>query len=136
MSDHLPENSKHQWELSLRAKGTEDAQLLITVAALGMCQALAAGSLSPAFACQRLFGPALMTRLEQMNACQELRRASHLATELEDVADLIPNNLGSAIADVENELRKALASLSAKEPVGEKWLVREAIAASDAKASN
>ena len=113
----------------LRAKGSDDAQLLITLAALGMCNALAAGTLSPEYACQRLFGPALLTRLEQMNACQELRHAIHMATELEDVSDLIPDKLSGAISDVENGLRKALTKLAAKPPAGEKWLVWEAIRA-------
>lgn len=124
MNEHLPDDSDPQMELSLRAKGPDDAQLLITVASLGMCRALVAGTLSPDYACQRLFGPALLTRLNQMNACQELRHAIHMATELEDVANLIPDRLASAIADVENELLKALATLSMKKSAGEKWLVR------------
>lgn len=124
MNEHLPENSDPQMELSLRAKGTDDAQLLITIASLGMCQALATGTLSPDYACQRLFGPALLTRLNQMNACQDLRHAIHMATELEDVANLIPDKLASAISDVEDELLKALTTLSTKRPAGEKWLVR------------
>jgi hypothetical protein len=124
MNEHLPEDSDPQMELSLRAKGPDDAQLLITITSLGMCRALAAGTLGPDYACQRLFGPALLTRLNQMNACQELRHAIHMATELEDVANLIPDKLASAIADVENELLKALETLSMKKPDGEKWLVR------------
>ncbi|WNG53427.1 DUF3969 family protein [Archangium gephyra] len=124
MNEHLPENSDPQMELSLRARGGDDAQLLVTIASLGMCQALAAGTLSPDYACRRLFGPALLTRLNQMNACQELRHAIHMATELEDVANLIPDKLASAISDVEDELLKALARLSTKRPAGEKWLVR------------
>jgi hypothetical protein len=124
MNEHLPENSDPQMELSLRAKGADDAQLLITIASLGMCRALATGTLSPDYACQRLFGPALLTRLNQMNACQELRHAIHMATELEDVANLIPDNLASAISDVEDELLKALTKLATKRPAGDKWLVR------------
>jgi hypothetical protein len=124
MNEHLPENSDPQMELALQAKGADDAQLLITIASLGMCQALATGTLSPDYACQRLFGPALLTRLNQMNACQELRHAIHMATELEDVANLIPDKLTSAISDVEDELLKVLTTLSTKRPAGEKWLVR------------
>ena len=45
MNEHLPEDSEPQLELSLRAKGLDDAQLLITVVSLGMCRALAAGTL-------------------------------------------------------------------------------------------
>jgi hypothetical protein len=47
-----------------------------------------------------------------------------MATELEDVADLIPDKLASAIADVEAELLKALADLAPSDLAGEKWLVR------------
>jgi hypothetical protein len=124
MTEHLPENSDPQMELSLRARGADDAQLLLTVASLGMCQALATGALSPDYACQRLFGPALLTRLDQMKACPSLRHAIHMATELEDVANLIPDKLASAIADIEAELMKALTTLVANKPAGEKWLVR------------
>jgi len=124
MNEHLPENSDPQMELSLRARGPDDAQLLITVASLGMCRALAAGALSPDDACQRLFGPALLTRLNQMKACPSLRHAIHMATELEDVANLIPDKLASAIADIEAELLKALTTLGANKHDGEKWLVR------------
>ncbi len=47
-----------------------------------------------------------------------------MATELEDGADLIPDKLASAIADVEAELLKALTDLAPADLVGEKWLVR------------
>ncbi|HEX8826469.1 MAG TPA: DUF3969 family protein [Archangium sp.] len=99
-------------------------QRLVAVTALGMCRALATGAISPDTACHRLFGPALLTRLNQMNACPSLRHAIHMATELEDVADLIPDKLASAIADVEAELLKALTDLAPAGLAGEKWLVR------------
>jgi len=101
-------------------RGGDEVQRLVAVTALGMCRALATGAISPDTACHRLFGPALLTRLNQMNACQELRHAIHMATELEDVANLIPDNLASAISDVEDELLKALTTLSTKRPAGDK----------------
>jgi hypothetical protein len=121
---HLPDGSDSQEILWLRAKGEDEAQRLVAVTALGMCRALATGAISPDTACHRLFGPALLTRLNQMNACPSLRHAIHMATELEDVADLIPDKLASAIADVEAELLKALTALAPADLVGEKWLVR------------
>ena len=124
MNEDLPEDSAPSLELSLRAKGREEAQWLIAVTSLGMCQALAAGVLLPEQACRRLFGPALLTRLEQMEASPSLRHALHLATELEDVAHLVPEKLAGAIAEVEAELRKALGTLAAASPEAEKWLVR------------
>ncbi|WP_257454763.1 DUF3969 family protein [Archangium lipolyticum] len=99
-------------------------QRLVAVAALGMCRALATGTISPAYACHRLFGPALLARLDQLGASPGLRHAIHMATELEDVADLIPDKLASAIADVEAELLKALADLAPAGLAGEKWLVK------------
>jgi uncharacterized protein DUF3969 len=110
--------------LWLRAKDGDEVQRLVAVAALGMCRALATGALSPAYACHRLFGPALLARLDQLDTHSALRHAIHMATELEDVADLIPDKLASAIADVEAELLKALADLDPSDLAGEKWLVR------------
>ncbi len=110
--------------LWLRAEGNADAQRLITIAALGMCRALSLGVLSPGYACHRLFGPALLARLDQLDAHPALRHAIQLATELEDVADLIPDKLAKSIAEVEAELLKALTALSPAGLVGEKWLVK------------
>lgn len=90
-----------------------------------MCQAVSVGALSPDQACQRLFGPALLSRLEQMNALPSLRNAIHMATELEDVAALLPDKLSGALADIEAELRAALTVLVRQKPTGSKWLVRD-----------
>ena len=125
MSEHpLPDGSGSQEILWLRAKGGDEVQRLAAVTALGMCRTLATGAISPAAACHRLFGPALLARLDQFDAHPALRHAIHMATELEDVADLIPDKLASAIADVEAELLKALTDLAPSDLAGEKWLVR------------
>jgi hypothetical protein len=110
--------------LWIRAEGNDDAQRLIAIAALGMCRALSLGVLSPDYACHRLFGPALLARLDQLDAHPALRHAIQLATELEDVADLIPDKLAKSIAEVEAELLKALTDLTPVGLAGEKWLVR------------
>lgn len=110
--------------LWLRADGKDDAQRLIALAALGLCRALATGAISPAYACHRFFGPALVARLSQLDAHPALRHAIQLAAELEDVADLIPDKLAESIAAVEAELLKALTELSPTELAGEKWLVK------------
>lgn len=94
------------------------------MAALGVCRALSSGAISPAYACHRLFGPALLARLAQLDAHPALRHATQLATELEDVADLIPDKLAKSIAEVEAELLKALADLAPAGLAGEKWLVK------------
>jgi hypothetical protein len=94
------------------------------MAALGVCRALASGAISPAYACHRLFGPALLARLDQLDTHPALRHAIQLATELEDVADLIPDKLAKSIAEVEAELLKSLTALAPAALVGEKWLVK------------
>ncbi len=121
---HLSDGLGSQEILWLRAKGGDEMQRLVAVAALGMCRALATGTISPAYACHRLFGPALLARLDQVGASPGLRHAIHMATELEDVADLIPDKLASAIAEVEAELLKALTDLAPAGLAGEKLLVR------------
>ena len=110
--------------LRLEAEGSEEAQRLIAVAALGMCRALATGALSPAYACHSLFAPALLMRLEKSDAIPALREAIHLATELEDVARHVPNKLADSISEVEAELLRALKKLAPHDFAGEKWLVK------------
>ncbi|QRN99444.1 DUF3969 family protein [Archangium violaceum] len=122
MSKSPPDEGASRAELWFRAEGREDAQVLIALTALGMCRALSAGAISPAYACHRLFGPALLAELEQMGAHPELRDAIHLATELEDVADIIPDKLSNSIAEVETRLMKVLRVLPSNELAGEKWL--------------
>ncbi len=123
MNESYPGKSDSHGILWLRAEGHDDAQRLIVMAALGMCRALATGALSPAYACHKFFGPALLARLDELGACPALRHAIHLATEFEDVANLIPDKLAGSIAEVETELLKALTTLSPPHPSGEKWLV-------------
>ncbi len=110
--------------LRLQAMGKEEVQLFAAMTALGVCRALSAGAISPDYACHRLFGPALMARLDQLDAHPALRHAIQLATELEDVADIIPDKLAKSIAEVEAELLKALAALAPVGLAGEKWMVR------------
>jgi hypothetical protein len=124
MSEHLPDGFDSQEILWLRAKGADEAQRLVAVTALGLCRALATGAISPAYACHQLFGPALLARLDKLGTRPALRHAIHMATELEDIVDLIPDKLASAIADIEAELLKELATLATNKPAGEKWLVR------------
>jgi hypothetical protein len=124
MSEYRPGSVDPHEVLWLKADGKDDAQRLIAMAALGVCRALASGAISPAYACHRLFGPALLARLDQLDAHPALRHATQLATELEDVADLIPDKLAKSIAEVEAELLKALTELAPAGLAGEKWLVR------------
>lgn len=122
MSEYRPGSVDPHEAFWLRADGKEDAQRLIAIAALGVCRALSTGAISPAYACHRLFGPALLTRLDQLDARPAIRHATQLATELEDVADLIPDKLAKSIAEVEAEFLKALMELCPAGLAGEKWL--------------
>ncbi len=125
MSDRTHGRMSSQETLGLRAEGSEDAQRLIAIAALGMCRALMLGAVSPAYACHRLFGPALLERLEQIGAHPALRDAIHLATELEDVSDLIPDRLSRSIAEIEAALLAVLADMPPGSTAGEKWLIHQ-----------
>ncbi|RKH52569.1 DUF3969 family protein [Corallococcus sp. AB049A] len=108
--------------MTLQASGLEEVQRFVAVTALGMCRALMLGSIAPAGACSRLFGPALLSRLEAMEVPPELRHAIHLATELEDVAQLAPEALSASIAEIEAKLHQVLASLSSPSSDAAKWL--------------
>ncbi|NOK39110.1 DUF3969 family protein [Corallococcus exercitus] len=109
--------------IALQAAGVEESQRFVAVTALGMCRGIALGTLSPAYACSRFLGPALLSRLEAMEVHPELRRAIHLATELEDVARLAPEALTDSLTEIEDKLLKVLADLPPPRPHGEKWLV-------------
>ncbi|NPD21919.1 DUF3969 family protein [Corallococcus exiguus] len=110
--------------MTFHATEPEDVQRLVAITALGMCRALREGAVPPAYACNRLFGPALLTRLEAMEVHPELRHAIHLATELEDVGQLVPEALSRSLAEIEDKLLKLLAALPAPSPEGERWLAR------------
>ncbi|MCY1040525.1 DUF3969 family protein [Corallococcus sp. bb12-1] len=110
--------------MTLQATEPEEVQRFVAITALGMCRAILQGAVSPAYACSRLFGPALLTRLEAMEVHPELRHAIHLATELEDVDQLVPEALTRSIAEIEDRLLKLLATLPAPTADGERWLGR------------
>lgn len=111
MSASLAGRGDSPVELSLLAAGEVEVQRMVAIAALGMCRTLGAGAVTPSYACGRLFGPALLSRLEALNAHPELVRAIHLATELEDVAELAPDSLVASLAEVEACLLRVLSAL-------------------------
>jgi hypothetical protein len=105
------------------APGGDEALRLILLLALGMCRALADGLVSPAYACHRLFGPALLKRAREAGGSEELVLALDLASELEAVADHVPNAYPTSLSNVEARLLAALALLPPpSELSGEKWL--------------
>lgn len=122
MSESRPGRGVSDVELSLQADGEAEVQRMVVIAALGMCRALAAGVVTPAYACGQLFGPALLARLESLNVHPELLRAVHLGTELEDVSELVPGALTSSIAEIEECLWRVLSALPPASNPGAKWL--------------
>ncbi|NOK16364.1 DUF3969 family protein [Corallococcus carmarthensis] len=119
---HPPHESPPE-AVALLATGREELQRLVAVTTLGICRAMALGILSPDYACSRLLGPALLSRLEAMEVHPELRHAIHLATELEDVARLAPEALSGSLIEIEGKLLKVLADLPPPRSNDEKWLV-------------
>ncbi|WP_375755253.1 DUF3969 family protein [Corallococcus exercitus] len=119
---HPPHESPSE-AIVLQAAGLDELQRFVTITALGMCRVISLGTLSPAYACSRLLGPALLSRLDAMEVHSELRRAIHLATELEDVAQLAPEALTDSLTEIEGKLLKVLADLPPPRSHGEKWLV-------------
>ncbi|GMU07495.1 DUF3969 family protein [Corallococcus caeni] len=109
--------------ITIEATGVEEVERFVAVTVMGRCRAMVLGALSPADACSRLFGPALLSRLEAMEVHPELRRAIHLATELKDVSRLTPEALTDSLTEIEDKLLKVLADLPPPRPHGEKWLV-------------
>ncbi|WP_284666104.1 DUF3969 family protein [Myxococcus sp. SDU36] len=85
MSLSRPDRGDSSVELPLLAAGEVELQRMVAIAALGMCRALTAGAVTPSYACGRLFGSALLSRMEGLNSHPELVRAIHLVTELDDL---------------------------------------------------
>ncbi|HVH97934.1 MAG TPA: DUF3969 family protein [Enhygromyxa sp.] len=115
-----PEAPEHA-RLILQARGSEEIQVLVAIVSLGMCRALADGAVAPDYACARLFGPVLLGRMERLGVVPQLRDAIHLATELEDVSNVVPHALEESIGEIERQLIAAIQSL-AKPTDGERWI--------------
>lgn len=105
-----------------RAIGDEDVQSIVCLLSLGMCRALRDGTVSPAYACHRLFGPAVITRLRDAGAPTALLDALNLASELDAVARLVPHEFEEALRDLESRLVDSMRKLNLVEVRGEKWL--------------
>jgi hypothetical protein len=105
------------------ARGSEDAQRLIAVLALGMCRAMSIGSVSAAYACHRLFGPAVILRAREAGATSEFLEVLNLASELEAVERIAPHAFKASLHDVETRLANILQTIAPTTLEGEKWLV-------------
>jgi len=105
------------------ARGDEDIQRLVAVLALGMCRAVSAGAVSAAYACHRLFGPAVISRVHEAGAAPELLEILNLASELEAVERLAPDAFQASLDDVDARLVNILRTIAPIVLEGEKWLV-------------
>ena len=74
---------------------------LVAVLSLGLCTAIAAGSVSIAEAEKRLFNPKVVAQLQGLDAPAALIEIVHLGTELEDVQSLLPERLGESLAEIQ-----------------------------------
>jgi len=109
--------------LILRARGNDEVQMIVAIVSLGMCRALAQRAISPSYACARFFGPALLGRLERLGVEPRLRDAVHLATELEDVFDIVPSAFDDSLQEIERNLLAAIETLATEPREGGRWLV-------------
>ena len=89
-----------------------------------MCKALQTRTVTTEFACNRLFGPALLSRLEELEFHPNLVHAIHLAMELEDVERLIPEKLEASLSDIDQTLLTRLRSMKPGRVTGERWLTK------------
>jgi hypothetical protein len=105
------------------AHGDADTQRLIAVLALGMCRAVSAGAVSAAYACHRLFGPAVISRAREAGATSGFLEALNLASELEAVERIAPHAFRASLDDVEARLLNILRAIAPTILEGEKWLV-------------
>ncbi|MBX3221502.1 MAG: DUF3969 family protein [Labilithrix sp.] len=112
-------------------RGDQEFQRFVAVLGLGMCRAIASGTVSVEFACERLFGPAVITRAKNAGATPKFVEALTLASELADVGRLVPHAFEASLADVEARLVDILRSMGPGELEAEKWLVTRPADSSD-----
>lgn len=74
---------------------------LVAVLSLGLCTAIAAGSVSIAEAERQLFNPKVVAQLQRLDVPAALIEIVHLGTELEDVQSLLPDRLGESLAEMQ-----------------------------------
>ncbi len=99
--------------LWLRAKDGDEVQRLVAVAALGMCRALATGTISPAYTCHRLFGPALLAVLMVLLVgCGTASRVVRLDTGRTDTIVFTPRSGAEPVELDDGAFKEAVAKLA------------------------
>jgi Protein of unknown function (DUF3969) len=85
-----------------------DVSQLVAVMSLGLCAAIAGGSVSIAEAERRLFNPKVLAQLTGLGVAESLLEIVHLGTELEDVQSLVPDKLAESLAQMQSKSLKFL----------------------------
>ncbi|NJM47157.1 MAG: DUF3969 family protein [Alkalinema sp. RU_4_3] len=95
--------------LMFKLNDRSDVSELVAVMSLGLCTAIAGGSVSIEEAERRLFNPKVLAQLTGLGLSESLLEIVHLGTELEDVQSLVPERLSESLAQMQ---AKSLAFLN------------------------
>jgi Protein of unknown function (DUF3969) len=85
-----------------------DVSQLVAVMSLGLCAAIAGGSVTIEEAERRLFNPKVLAQLTGLGVAESLLEIVHLGTELEDVQSLVPDKLAESLAQMQSKSLKFL----------------------------
>ncbi len=80
-----------------------DVSQLVAVMSLGLCAAIAGGSVTIEEAERRLFNPKVLAQLTGLGVAESLLEIVHLGTELEDVQSLVPDKLAESLAQMQSK---------------------------------
>jgi Protein of unknown function (DUF3969) len=76
---------------------------LVAVMSLGLCTAIAGGSVTIEEAERRLFNPKILAQLRGLGLTEALLEIIHLGTELEDVQSLMPDKLAESLTQMQEK---------------------------------
>jgi len=88
------------YHLRLRSSSLADAEKLAAITALGMITAIRSSCVTADHAIGALFRPSLVQILRYHGADRQLCEALERATELDGIADVVPDALGPATAEI------------------------------------
>jgi hypothetical protein len=78
-----------------------DLSQLVAVMSLGLCTAIASGSVTIEEAERRLFNPKMLSQLTNLGIADSLLEIIHLGTELEDIQSLMPDKLAESLTQIQ-----------------------------------
>lgn len=80
-----------------------DVSQLVAVMSLGLCSAIANGSITIEEAERRLFNPKMLSQLASLGIADSLLEIIHLGTELEDIQSLMPDKLKESLTQMQTK---------------------------------